>query len=47
LHAAIRGSTGRLLWGAAHGVGFGAGAGYLVYRCQEPLKLRLRSGAAA
>lgn len=47
LHAAVHGATGRLLWGASHGLGFGAGAGFLVYRCQEPLKLRLRSAAAA
>jgi hypothetical protein len=43
LYAKMRGSTGRLLWGAAHGLGFGAGVGYLLHRCQEPLKLRLRS----
>ena len=47
LYASVKGSTGRLLWGAAHGLGFGAGAGYLVYRCQEPLKLRLRPAAPA
>ena len=43
LYATVRGSTGRLLWGAAHGVGFGAGIGYVVFRCQEPLMIRLRS----
>jgi hypothetical protein len=47
LHAALRGSTGRLLWGAAHGAGFGAGVGYLIHRCQEPLKLQLRPAAPA
>ncbi len=34
LYAQVRGSTGRLLWGAAHGLGFGAGLGYLLYHCQ-------------
>jgi hypothetical protein len=47
LHAAIRGPVGQLLWGAAHGLGFGAGVGYLVYRAQEPLKLRLRPAVPA
>jgi len=41
LYATVRGSTGRLLWGAAHGLGFGAGLGYVLFRCQEPLKLQL------
>jgi hypothetical protein len=47
LHASVPGSAGMLLWGAAHGLGFGAGAGYLVYRAQEPLKLRLRPAVPA
>jgi hypothetical protein len=34
LYAAVRGTTGRLLWGAAHGLGFGAGLGYVLARCQ-------------
>jgi hypothetical protein len=37
----VRGSTGRLLWGAAHGVGFGAGLGYVLFDCQESLKARI------
>ena len=42
LYALVRGSGGRLLWGAAHGVGFGLGLGYVVYECQQPLRDRLR-----
>lgn len=43
LHAAVRGSTGRLLWGAAHGVGFGAGLGYVLHRLQAPVRARTTS----
>jgi hypothetical protein len=35
LHAAFRGATGRLLWGTAHGAGFGAGLGYLLAAAQR------------
>lgn len=35
LHAAVGGTGGRLLWGAAHGLGFGAGLGYVIAQCQE------------
>jgi len=35
LHAAFRGATGRLLWGTAHGAGFGAGLGYLLAVAQR------------
>ena len=29
------GTTGKLLWGAAHGLGFGAGLGNLIHHCQK------------
>lgn len=35
LHAAFRGVSGRLLWGTAHGAGFGAGLGYLLATAQR------------
>lgn len=38
LYAAARGPAGRLLWGAAHGLGFGAGLGYLLFRGARLLK---------
>ncbi len=37
LHQITGGSTGRLLWGACHGIGFGAGLGCLIHQCQLPL----------
>ncbi len=49
LHDAIRDAngrrtaTGRLLWGTAHGLGFGTGIGFLLHACQAPIKLRLAS----
>ncbi len=35
LYGAVAGSTGRLLWGAAHGVGFGAGLGSVLHYGQR------------
>lgn len=35
LYGAVSGSTGRLLWGAAHGIGFGAGLGSVLHYCQQ------------
>lgn len=35
LYSQVRGTTGRLLWGAAHGVGFGTGLGYVLLHCQR------------
>ncbi len=43
LHVLVPGSSGRLLWGVAHGLGFGAGLGYLLHHVQAPLRLQLPS----
>jgi hypothetical protein len=47
LYAAVPGTTGRLLWGAAHGIGFGAGLGYLVSSCQSGSEKSVASDPAA
>ena len=43
LHGAIPGTAGWLLWGAAYGLGLGAGLGYALYACQEPARERLKT----
>ena len=35
LYALAGGTSGRLLWGAGHGLGFGAGLGHLLFQCQR------------
>lgn len=35
LYAAVKGTNGRLLWGVAHGFGFGAGLGFVLWRLQS------------
>ena len=42
-HARFHGPPGMLLWGVAHGVGFGAGIGYVLWRCQASVKMQLPS----
>lgn len=34
-HAMASGSAGALLWGGFHGLGFGAGLGYVLWMCQR------------
>ena len=33
-YAVVGGPIGRLIWGARHGLGFGAGLGFLLHHCQ-------------
>jgi hypothetical protein len=44
LHVLFPGAPGRLLWGASHGLGFGAGLGYVLFQAQAPLRQRLPVG---
>lgn len=36
LYEQFRGTTGKLLWGVGHGLGFGAGLGYVLHALQHP-----------
>jgi len=38
----VDGKAGRLLWGACHGLGFGAGLGALIHSCQSQLLANIR-----
>lgn len=42
IYASFSGKPGMLLWGVAYGLGFGAGLGYALYVCQEPIRARLQ-----
>jgi len=42
LYGAFAKPAGMLLWGAAYGLGFGAGIGYTLYTCQAEVRLRLK-----
>jgi len=41
-YAEVGRRAGRLLWGACHGLGFGAGLGALIYSCQSQLLANIR-----
>lgn len=43
----VGGKLGMLIWGAAYGIGFGAGLGDALFRCQAPARALLDSMAAA
>ena len=47
LYGNVRGSTGRLLFGAGHGLGFGAAMGFLLFHAQAALKARLANARPA
>jgi hypothetical protein len=47
LYDVIRGSMGRLAWGAVHGLGFGVGLGYVLFRAQLPLRSRIAEAGGA
>ncbi len=46
LNGTYRGPTGKLLWGAAHGAGFGAGLGYVLWRLQAGVRASAAGGGA-
>ena len=40
-YSAVPGLAGKLLWGVAYGLGFGAGIGWALYLCQEAVRWKL------
>lgn len=43
LHTTFAGAGGQLLWGAAYGLGLGAGLGFALHVCQGPVRERLKT----
>ncbi len=41
LYSAVPGLAGKLLWGVAYGLGFGAGIGWALHLCQEAVRRKL------
>ncbi len=41
LNNSYGGRVGKMLWGAFHGIGFGAGLGFLLHTCQSGLRQRI------
>jgi len=41
LYESLDGKAGMLLWGLTYGIGFGAGIGFTLFTCQEPVRSQL------